>query len=139
MTYPGTDFESYEAEQAYQIDALISFVDEKSSTENTIVLGDMNTGPDELPNNYQKFEAAGFSNFYLEAFQDTLCTFCADNTLNGGTGDGGETIDHILYKSDATPLMTGRILQAIETIETSDGPLESNLSDHYGVQLILVP
>lgn len=139
LDYPGVDFGSYEEEQSYQIDALLSFVEEKATTDHTIVMGDMNTGPDELPNNYQKFTDAGYDNFYLTAFEDTLCTFCAANTLNGGEGEGGETIDHILYQSDATPLMTGRILQATQSIETSEGPIESNLSDHYGVQLILVP
>jgi len=137
LAYPGTDFDSYEAEQAYQVEALISFADEKSTSDHTIVMGDMNTGPDELPDNYQLFVDAGYSNFYVDAWGSDLCTYCDANTLNGGEGEGGETIDHILFQGPAEPLMAARLFQATRSIETSEGSMDSNLSDHYGVQLIL--
>jgi len=59
--------------------------------------------------------------------------------LNGGEGDGGETIDHILTKTSASPIMTGRILEGTTSLDTTDGPVDHNLSDHYGVQLTLEP
>jgi len=137
LAYPGTEFGSYVEEQSAQIDLLLGFVEDNATTEHTIVMGDMNTGTDDIPENYGRFDDAGYSNQYVMDFDDSQCTYCSANTLNGGSGDGGVTIDHILTKTSATPVETDRILDETQAITTSEGPTQHHLSDHYGVRLTL--
>ena len=137
LAYPGTDYASYQEEQAAQIEGLLEFAAEHGTSDHILVLGDMNTGPDSIENNYQRFVDDGFANPYVDAFGTDECTYCSANTLNGGSGDGGVTIDHVLTKSDASAVVVAKVLTQTTTIETNDGSEEHHLSDHYGVQLIL--
>jgi endonuclease/exonuclease/phosphatase family metal-dependent hydrolase len=137
LAYPGTEYGSYIEEQNAQIQGLMQFAEEKSSTEHTILLGDMNTGPDDIPENYQLFTDAGYANAYVEANGESRCTFCNENTLISGDGEGGVTIDHVLTQTTATATATARVIDTTASIETSDGPTDHNLSDHYGVQVTL--
>jgi len=139
LTYPGTEYASYAEEQAGQIDAMMDFIDTHSTTGQVIVLGDLNTGTDELSDNYDLLVNAGYGDPYVAEYGDTLCTYCDANTLNGGEGDGGETIDHAMLRFDNAPevISVDRILDSTESVTTSEGAMDLHLSDHYGVQLIL--
>ena len=142
LEYPGEMFDSYEAEQAAQIEALLAWIEETAETDRVVLMGDMNTGPAvadlnaELPDNYQMFVDAGWRNPYLE--QDSpACTFCGENTLIDG--ESNKAIDHVFVdfgeQTDALEVpATERILDETQSIETSMGEVELNLSDHYGVR-----
>lgn len=138
LAYPGTEYSSYIEEQNAQIQGLLSFADEHGSSDNVIIMGDMNTGPDDIPTNFQLFSDGNeYTNAYVEANGDSICTYCEANTLNSGEGEGGVTIDHIFTKTSATPVLSKRILDQMQSIETSEGPADHHLSDHYGVHLTL--
>ena len=137
LAYPGTEYGSYIEEQSAQIGLLLGFIDDHATTEHTLLMGDMNTGPNDVSENYAQFTDAGYDNAYVTEFGDSNCTYCSANTLNGGSGDGGVTIDHILTKTSATFVETDRILDETQSITTSEGPTQHHLSDHYGVRLTL--
>lgn len=135
LTYPGTEFGSFVEEQKYQIEALLEFVDQHSSTGQAIIMGDFNTGPDDIEENYQLLGDAGFSNPYVEANGDALCTYCGENSLNGGTG--GVTIDHVMPRFPISASQSSRLFDETVSITAEEGELSSHLSDHYGVRLII--
>ncbi len=131
--------DSWGAEQATQIDALLAWVDEKTGgTEPAVILGDLNTGPAvgdvaaELPDNFNKFMQAGWTSAYLTQLDPPPCTFCADNPLTDSTTS--EIIDHILAQSPASGSDPARIFDQPLTLTTQDGDVDARLSDHYGVR-----
>ncbi len=138
VPYPG-DFESWDAEQAMQIDRVLAWIDEKQpdGAKPTVVLGDMNTGPavggagEELPDNYARFTAAGFVAPFVDS-SAAQCSYCAENPLNvDGTRD--VLIDHVLLRDVPGDAIAERVLDGPVSIETDDGTQEVRLSDHYGV------
>lgn len=143
LEYPeGGEHSSYEEEQAAQIDDLNAYIEDTAQTDNVVLMGDMNTGPAigdlsaAFADNYAKFSDAGFENAYLNQ-SDPSCTYCGENTLNGG--DGQVAIDHVLFDFgvDVDVAATERILDQAQTISTDDGDQELHLSDHYGVTTTL--
>lgn len=142
LDYPGTGYESYEAEQAAQIETVLEWIVESRTGERVVLMGDMNTGPAvggldaELPDNYQKFVDAGMRNPYLET-DSPDCTFCDANTLIQESSD--KAIDHVMFdfeeETEALNIsQTERILDETLEIETSEGTQTLHLSDHYGVR-----
>jgi len=136
---------TWEAEQRGQIDDLRAFMDEKAGPDGLVILlGDLNTGP-AVGSNVAEFEehynliAEGFTNFYVD--QNTDCTFCSDNTLVGGAADESpsEVIDHILVRNFSGTAEMTRVLDELITVDTDDGPLETNISDHFGVMGTYTP
>jgi endonuclease/exonuclease/phosphatase family metal-dependent hydrolase len=139
MEYAGK-YESWEAEQAAQIDQMVAWIDTQAGTDPTVLLGDMNCGPAAdgvsaaLPENYEKLvSAGGFIDVYMVALAPE-CTWCASNTLVDD-GNDNQIIDHVLVRSfamDEVPVAERFLDQLVEV--TVDGqPQQTNLSDHFGV------
>lgn len=152
------DYSSYQEEQAAQIESTLDWVGSKTNHDNTLILGDFNTGPAvgdnaaELSENFGLFAASGWvSPFATSA--DPLCTFCADNRVQGGGADSkledgstGVLIDHAFVPSAISARITssGRVFDQLQpiTVTNNDGTQEEidlHLSDHYGVQVLLKP
>lgn len=101
----------------------------------TIVLGDLNSGPDEKQlkgawaTNFSELERLG----YRSLWRAPQCTWCRQNLLTGAEHD--TQIDHILFKSCAyTTYRYRRMFDEPVDITTSEGVSKKvPLSDHYGV------
>ncbi|WP_168210769.1 endonuclease/exonuclease/phosphatase family protein [Persicimonas caeni] len=136
VPYPGDAFSGYEEEQAAQIDALLAWIDETSTTGNVVLMGDMNNGPAkgeldaEFAANYQKFVDAEYASPYI-AQDSPECTFCGTNTLVGG--DSNKAIDHVFldFTMPYGLLDVARVYD--ETVDV--GGEQLHLSDHYGVRV----
>lgn len=138
------DFESWEKEQAQQIDALLPWVAEKEDPDTpTTVLGDMNCGPQKgddilpsFPDNYGKFTAAGLTGPYVDE-ADTPCTWCAnENPLTGGID---RIIDHVFFDNvpKSGTFEAVRIMDDPVTLSVGGDDIDSRYSDHYGAQVTL--
>jgi endonuclease/exonuclease/phosphatase family metal-dependent hydrolase len=132
-------------EQARQIDMLLAFIERKAPRGTTaVLLGDLNTGPGSenvrptLPQHYQRFVRAGFESPYLSILP-ARCTFCANNSMNGGGGAGGSLIDHALLRDFRGSARAMRALDEPIEIEVADSKLKSAYSDHYGIVVALEP
>ena len=142
------EFDSWEAEQLMQIDALLTWVEETAGAEPVVLMGDFNNGPgtlgypDEFPANYSTLLAAGLADPYTDQFPDQ-CTYCNDNPLNEDDLDaepGGVIIDHVYFGGfDSASFSADRIFDEPVTLETDDGQVESRLSDHYGITVTVNP
>ena len=136
VPYSGDTYSSYEEEQAAQIEELLGWISETSTTGNIVLMGDMNTGPAvgelnaEFPNNYQMFVDEGYQSPYL-ALQTPECTFCGTNTLIDG--DANKAIDHVFldFEMPIEVVNAERVHDEPVTIDSE----EINLSDHYGVRV----
>jgi len=138
VPYTG-DFGSWIDEQAHQIDQIATYIEENTSEGEMIVLmGDMNNGPDvppgitgDLPDNYQLFIDAGFSDPYAES-DDAVCTFCSENPILADDRDD-VLIDHVFFMNfpSSAKYEGMRILDEIHTVGSVDTPL----SDHYGLSV----
>ena len=144
LAHPGSG--SWRDEQSTQVNALLSFIEQKTSTgDAVVVLGDLNCGPGfdasiapRLPEHYERFMARGFRNPYFES-SDPKCTFCYSNALSGGTGSGGIFIDHILTRGIELPARAERVLDAPLLINARGRSQRTAFSDHYGLLLELRP
>jgi len=144
VPYTG-EFESWEAEQAQQIEAMIAWIEDKAQDGDLVVLmGDMNSGPavppdieGELAANFQKFLDDGFVAPYTTDAEAT-CTFCEANPLNPAD-TRNVLIDHVLVKGGPAGLTfdAARVLDDTPVTVTPEGGAETqvSLSDHYGVQV----
>ncbi len=141
IPFPGTG--GWEGEQRAQIEALIDFVDSKTTPEDRIVLlGDLNTGPGfggitaVAQENYNLVLTRFPTDVYLEAMETPLCTFCGDNPLVP-EGTPSSIIDHILVRNlDAQNVE--RILDGTVDVPV-DGRTETvTFSDHFGVRAALI-
>jgi len=131
---------SWKGEQSAQIDQLLAFIeDHNDGTRPAVLLGDLNNGPaidsagivSEWPDHYQRLLDAGFTNPYAEQ-ADVDCTFCPDNTLRDDNSDP-RLLDHILWRHPPAAVHTARFMSETVTLDTDDGSVESNYSDHYGL------
>ena len=138
-------FGDWHGEQARQIEQLLGFVDERTDPNGggAVILGDLNTGPS-IPaaaiepvweEHYAMLIAAGFDDPHA-ASPDVQCTACPDNTFH--LGSRPKLIDHVLVRGlDASNATIDRLFTEPVSIPTSEGTVESHLSDHYGVRLSL--
>lgn len=143
----GGDFGDWKGEQARQIEQLLAFIDEKSSEDGSsgqiIVLGDLNTGPaiqesgieSEWPENFQHLVEAGLTAPYL-AQSDVQCTDCPENSFHAADS-APKLIDHVLLRGVAASAHVERVMTQTVTIEVDGETVETNLSDHFGLQLTL--
>ncbi len=141
LAYPeGGTYASYAEENSAQASGVLAFADETASSETVALLGDFNHGPDELPDNYQLMIDAGWQDPIADAGVD--CSFCPENTLLEGAEDVGDLIDHVYVQTLQTPATVDSASVVFdETVEITkaDGTAEaSNLSDHYGVEVVLL-
>lgn len=140
IEYPGDEYDSYKAEQAGQIDALLDWIDETANTDRIVIMGDMNSGPQigqleaAFPDNYAKFIDAGYKNPYLSS-ESPACTVCPDNTL---TDSGPPTaIDHVLSSEPLKAVDSERVFDDTIQLETDEGTETVHPSDHFGVSTVL--
>jgi len=133
--------DSWDGEHAAQVEMLAEFVTSKASDGlPIIVLGDLNMGPAVgtsvalLDDQYQELLDANLSNPYAEE-PTALCTDCSDNTFHASSADYDDTlIDHALITAfPAHRTTASRILDTPVDL----GGLEYNLSDHYGVRIVI--
>jgi endonuclease/exonuclease/phosphatase family metal-dependent hydrolase len=141
VAHPGGG--SWASEQSRQVDALLDWVDRKAGARPALILGDLNTGPGiaqiraRLPEHYARFVRAGFINPYLEA-AEPVCTFCYDNPVIGGRGDG-LLIDHVLVRGFRGRVEATRFLDGRVDLPAGGSRVTTALSDHYGVIAELSP
>lgn len=113
-------------EQEKQIDRLFAWIDEKAGRDApTILLGDLNTGPNASPSLYRRFVDAGFVNPYAKG-RDALGTF--------GHGRSGWILDHILFRNVEGRASAERILDEPLFIEVGGRRVRTTYSDHCGVR-----
>jgi len=140
INYAG-DYDSWEAEQAMQIDGLLEYIDEQAADNAAVVMGDMNCGPEktdvvaELPENFQKFLDGGLTAPYAED-EATICSWCAENPLTGAD-TVNNVIDHVMFKGTPEGVLyeAMRLFDSPVDIEVEGDTISSRLSDHYGVQV----
>ena len=142
VPYPGEG--SWAQEQAAQVDALLAWVDEKTHGHGRVlILGDFNSGPAgdgflaEVPQNYEKYLEAGFEDPYAEGPQ-AACTWCPGNTLVADT-DAPKLIDHVMLRGLQREGFGKRVFTRPVTVDAGGQEVTTNLSDHYGVWMRLVP
>jgi len=133
----GHEVDSWVAEHRMQIDKIR---DVAGSEQCTILMGDLNAGPasegvsGELEENFAAFAEEG----YLEGeWESPPCTHCAENPLVGG--EHSVRLDHVMLKNDcpAYEIDYQRVYDEPLSIVNEGRPLESRLSDHYGVKATL--
>ncbi|MBM4398517.1 MAG: endonuclease/exonuclease/phosphatase family protein [Deltaproteobacteria bacterium] len=140
VPYAGKDA-SWGEEQGKQLDAILGWMGEREDKATpTVLLGDLNCGPAKgsvtavHPENFAKLAAAGMAVPYADQ-GDPACTFCGSNPLVGD--DGSEVIDHVAVAHPAagTAYEPARVLDQPVTIQSGGQPVETRLSDHYGVKV----
>ncbi len=149
IEYSG-EFDSWEKEQAQQIDVVVAMVKTKAGTDPAVLMGDLNCGPKvgvnepEMESNYKKFVDGGFKNAYV-ATEGAKCTWCDDNTLNDGAdtkSSKGSILDHILMMNLDAAVAKARIERVVDgtvEIEVACKKKKVHVSDHYGLSVELDP
>ena len=131
IPYP-RDEGDWETEQRDQIDVLRGWVDEKSTTDTVVLMGDFNNGPDEFPSHYRAL-SAGYDSGY-----EGDCTYCEANPLNSEDSED-RVIDHVFTRGfDGTATGTRVLDQAVDVTACGE-TFEGAPSDHYGVSVLLEP
>lgn len=127
----------WDLEQADQITAMLDFMDTSGSTGRSVLLGDLNTGPEigdsaaEVEDNWEILDAAGMDNAWVEQAGD--CTFCPDNRISSVDSDeDGVVIDHV-FSTGFKKFEAERILDQAVEIESCGETIPGAHSDHYGV------
>jgi len=131
---------SFVAEQVFEIEQLLAWIETKAGKEPTALLGDLNCGParppdldGEVPQSYARFPAAGFKVPHVDRKGE--CTWCKSNTLHGGAGPNN-IIDHVMLRHAdalAASATTRRLFAEPVTIPLASGVTETSLSDHFGL------
>lgn len=146
VNYSGS-YASWEAEQAAQIAELRTFAASVRGETPQVVLGDFNTGPElpggiaaEVPANYALLKGTGSDVWYsiMAEVATPLCSWCADNPLN--TESTTNLIDHVWLAGNqwGNYLATAsRVLDQPLTITADGKQVQTRLSDHYGLQVLL--
>jgi endonuclease/exonuclease/phosphatase family metal-dependent hydrolase len=139
VDYTGSS-ESWKAEQAYQVEQIVSYVKQTATRFPAVLMGDLNCGPAnaewevmaEFPDNFNKLLEAGFQCPYCE--DHGHCTFCGQPELGGKSGPG-KIIDHLLFMNFGDGLLhPERTLESTVIVKTSSGHVKVPISDHYGVR-----
>jgi endonuclease/exonuclease/phosphatase family metal-dependent hydrolase len=132
VPYPsGHAWSSWRDEQAAQVDKVTASL---PSTGCRVVMGDLNTSPDqaplrpELPETLAAFSQKGFRS--PGALR--TCTWCPPPTNPLASGREEKTYDHVLVNGCGTPRYERIMDEPVEV--TLDGkPLTTRLSDHFGL------
>ncbi len=134
---------SWEEEQAVQIADMLAFIDQTATTGRTVLLGDMNAGPDvgdsvaDQLANWNAIAASGMAVPYVDA--EGPCTFCSDNPLQGTDTDTDDRVlDHVLVDGFGAATTAERVLDEEITTERCGEEMPGAYSYHYGV-LVTVP
>ena len=137
----GGKFESWEAEQAAQIDQVLDWMGKVAGDLPAVLMGDMNCGPalppaiaGSFPDNFAKFAAKGYDSPYVSR-TGIECTWCSANSLVDDA-DSDQIIDHVLIKGLAllSEVPTAeRILDDMVEVTVNEQVQQTNLSDHFGI------
>jgi len=143
VPYTG-QYSSWQEENYEQVAGMISFAETYADSQPIYLAGDFNCsfanetmGVDgDFEESCQQFLDAG----YFDPGMDELgCSFCENNLLNimKGGGEGNLLIDHVFVKH---PLKTTSpeaeiVFDYDIEVETTEGTVDANLSDHYGVRV----
>jgi len=130
---------SWAEEQRIQVEELVDYVNQNSTHDTVVVLGDMNNGPEvgnslaEYPEHYALFDGLDMANPYVDAAGD--CTFCSSNNLlSSDSDDDNRLIDHVFAKGYETATASRVYDEPMDT-ESCGEAIPGNLSDHYGVRV----
>lgn len=142
VPYQG-EYTSWVKEQEHQVDQMSAWITTKAATGPILLLGDMNAGPSippdidaESPTVYDKLVAAGFESPYL-LNEPAVCTWCGANDLVDAASTN-RIIDHVMLSGWGTPTTTAkRIMDQPVTIDVEGTPTTTNLSDHFGVEVLI--
>ena len=140
---PGGTYSSFPEENAAQATAALAWIGQTATAPTTILAGDMNHGPQlgtghaELADNYQLVIDAGWADPIADS--GAFCSFCEANTLQNGSGNDGELIDHIYLMGTAEVQSAEIVYDDAVPIVTTDGSTQMlHRSDHYGVRVDLL-
>ena len=132
------EYESYGAENAMQITALLERFELRQEAGGQVMAGDFNTGPmvgeldSEWPENFAMFEAAGWSNANTES-DEPFCTWCSDNLITSGAAS--EAIDHIFVKGVQVDEPRRLLAEPLTVVDEDGVSITTSYSDHYGVSV----
>lgn len=141
IPYEG-EFGSWEGEQQHQADQLVGFIEERvASGDHVIVAGDLNTGP--MGTGYEAIRESIYRSIVDRAELDegfatsaaADCTSCLDNTFRL-EASRATLVDHVLLGGGLELVSAERTYT--ETVTLLDD-IESHLSDHYGVRVVVGP
>jgi len=143
-TYPG--FSDWEEEQTDQVRAISERLSARAGTTGRqIFIGDLNTSwehginQDNQVGVWKEILRLGFRS--AEDQRASFCSSCADNELRDS--ESNCLIDHVLLRQPAddgrlSPVCVERLYDGYVTIRSPTGlPLQTRLSDHYGLRVIL--
>lgn len=140
---PGGTYSSFAEENAAQATAALAWIDETATAPTTVFAGDFNHGPQvgtghaELADNYQLILDAGFADPIVDSGE--FCTYCEANTLQNGSGNDGELIDHVYLRGTAQVQTAAVVYDDVVPVVTTDGSTQMlHRSDHYGVRVDLL-
>lgn len=142
VPYTGT-LSSWAEESQYQAAYLSDKLAQKAESEPQIFLGDFNCSykNDELgihaeaEGTCKVIADKGFDDFITT--KNTECSYCSSNTLNGSIKN--VLLDHIFTKGISKEDSNIRVIykEKVEVEEEDGRKIQTNLSDHYGIQLSL--
>jgi endonuclease/exonuclease/phosphatase family metal-dependent hydrolase len=139
-----TDAGGWEAEQLLQAEKLIDYVEATSGETPAVILGDLNAGhafPEEViiargEPTLNLLEAA-FPPAYTEDYAPA-CTFCDTNPISGVAPGESRWIDHILMYNLTADAVTATKRTFDENVVDVGGDEMVPLSDHFGMQSVIV-
>jgi len=122
------------AEQAPQIEQLLSFIDEKAGTQPSLLLGDLNLTPGSA-----LFERLALAGFHEGRADDHRITYSGQALLGGTFAGSGWRLDHVLLRGTEAQLRTERILDRPVRLDVAGREVVSMLSDHAGLLATIDP
>lgn len=127
----------WKGEHAQQVAELLAYVQKKAPSGPVVVLGDLNTGPEqaglagEWPEHFTPLLESGLSCPALE-LDSPPCTSCPDNSFRADDSKP-HLIDHVLLRG-----LEARDVRVFgdqpTTIQVEGKSQSTNLSDHYGLR-----
>jgi endonuclease/exonuclease/phosphatase family metal-dependent hydrolase len=125
-----THFSPGGAEQAPQVERLLSWIEEISGPGPALLLGDLNTSPGSAL--FARISGAGFHEGRLISPGPT---YGSEGLTTGRFARSGWHLDHVLVRGLSAA--TSRILDEPRTLEVAGQPVRSTLSDHAGLLSII--
>ena len=139
------DFSSWDEEMIAQINDVSSLLKTRAGSRPALFLADVNAGPEigskidtEAPKVWRHILKLGFSSLAVDV-NPPFCSVCEGNTLRPQSSDSNYLIDHVLLRDPAggtelEPVSAYPFFnQPRQLVGYNGEPVESNLSDHYGV------
>jgi endonuclease/exonuclease/phosphatase family metal-dependent hydrolase len=125
-----THFSPGGAEQAPQVERLLSWIDAKSGSGPALLLGDLNTSPGS--DLFARIRGAGF---HEGRTSSPGPTYSSEGLTTGRFASSGWHLDHVLVRGLSAA--TSRILDEPRILEVAGQPVRSTLSDHGGLLSII--